>query len=718
MPTNEQRLTQLDPQLAYLVQLTRYGLKPLSRWEGKLKEGERDAIGSAGLSVDTIERRTRIGRKIPQTVFSRSSRATEFYRRRFHGTRLQNTPREIRQEGWFFGYPSCCVDEFIRRPYAPNQLSRQEQEILFHWACPDCVVTPGLLREYRRIHAECARLFRGRKMLRRPVPALPRTLAPLAASLALSAGAAAWSSAQDPHWLTTHDDGDNDYLSVAEEILRGTSWDNPDTDVNGFLDGVQTSYYLNELINSPHPGIDVIPHYLHDYEPCMICGMRVDMGFVEIINHNRGGLTYNLHFIALHYLENGCLEYWGMMHQGRVAIDPLKRIYFPYDSAHQPPFPDSNDPDGDGLLTEEERAIGTDPLNCDTDGDTVPDGAQFIEGLLPVLANLPRNPDTNTDTPFLMEYWMDGLENCEVCGSWFNMGHVDIVNPREGLTLSVPFVGVHALANGACVYNGTHNEGRVLPILLRTVLTGDGTVHWLPVVGDGDGDGLTNEEELALGMDPTIPDENRNLVPDGRELAVRMAGVIRELPEGPLPDRAYVIHHLTFGHYNCLTCGQPENMGYMEIVNPLNGTTVNVPYYNLHFMDRGGYSTDRNDLYARVDPVQIARVLFMEDPTSGTTEPANCGWTGIRTAPNPLSAGEAAEIALSLPGHEGEIDIALFDAAGRRVRELFAGPMPDGALRLAWDGRDGNDEPLPAGTYFCRVGIGTVVMSRKITITR
>ncbi len=716
----ERTLTGLDPQLAYLVLLTRYGLKPLSRWEGRLDDRQHNLIGSAGLELEPITRRTRIGRKIRQTVFARNARAVRLYRDRFQDTPLRQTPDEIRKEGWFFGYPSCCVDAFIKRPYVPNRLAPEDQQILFHWACPDCVVTPGLLREYRRIHRECEHLFRGVRPieLRPRFNPIPRRLLPVAASLALAAGSVAIASNQppsfDPHWLAAPDDVDGDYLSVAEEIVGGTIWDNADTNGDLVLDGVEMSYKIWQLIMSPPPGILVEYHFIMDYEPCLVCGIPVDMGLVRII-HTARGLQHDLHFITLHFLEHGCLQYAGGLHQGRVDLDPVKRILFACDTAHLLP-PEGLDPDQDGLLSEEEPPLGTDPIDPDTDKDSLADGPQIAEQLLPILADLPRNPDGVTDTPYMREAWVDGLETCEVCGVILNMGHVDIINPAEGLSLSVPFVGLHTMAHGGFVYNGTYNEGRVLPVLLRTVLNGDGIAHWLAVAGDGDTDGLTNEEEQCLGMDPANPDENGNLIPDGRELATRMATEIGALPEGPLPDRVYVIHHLTFGHYNCLLCGEPSNMGFAEIVNPMTGASAFVPYYNLHFMDHGSYSTDRTDLYPRVDPEGISRVLWGAVPQSVSDPSALDRW-GLWCAPNPSSTAGGTQIRLSLSGYQGKTDVTVFDAAGRKIRGLHAGQMNSGILGLAWDGRDEEGRLVPPGVYFCKAELGTLVLSRRIVLT-
>ena len=143
-------ITGLDAELRYLVMLTCAGLKPLSRWEAGLDRDARRAIQRRGLAVDTVTRRTRLGRKVHETVFAKRSAYTGLYRSRYQGSRLVDSPADARFQGQLFGYPSCCVDAYIREPYTPNSLDSRDQEILFHWACPACNATPGLLRDYRR----------------------------------------------------------------------------------------------------------------------------------------------------------------------------------------------------------------------------------------------------------------------------------------------------------------------------------------------------------------------------------------------------------------------------------------------------------------------------------------------------------------------------------------------------------------------------------------
>ena len=146
--------------LAYLACLTREGVKPLSRWEkGFDRETER-VLHDMGLQTRSVERSTRSGRVIRELVFSRSEQCLALYVKRFGNRPVNHSRPDRRIEGLLFGYPMCCVESFVANGYARNSLRRADQKILFHWACPDCAMTPVLLPYYRRIHRECRRLIR------------------------------------------------------------------------------------------------------------------------------------------------------------------------------------------------------------------------------------------------------------------------------------------------------------------------------------------------------------------------------------------------------------------------------------------------------------------------------------------------------------------------------------------------------------------------------
>jgi hypothetical protein len=150
-------LKEIDLELAYLALLTREGLKPLSRWEKPLDAAGIELLRRAALVTRQVRRRVMTGQAVIETVFSRTSAYVQLYERSFGETPIDKSARTKRIEGFLFGYPPCCIEHYIRKPYAANNLTGQEQRILFHWACRGCKVTPVLLDAYRSI---CALLTR------------------------------------------------------------------------------------------------------------------------------------------------------------------------------------------------------------------------------------------------------------------------------------------------------------------------------------------------------------------------------------------------------------------------------------------------------------------------------------------------------------------------------------------------------------------------------
>ena len=142
-------LKEIDLELAYLAVLTREGLKPLSRWEKPLAGGDLELLQRTGLLTKQVRRTVKTGKEVVETIFSRTPAYIQLYEQTFGNTPIDKSPQIQRFEGFFFGYPPCCVNQYIRKPYAPNNLTEQEQKILFHWACRDCKVTPSLLLAYK-----------------------------------------------------------------------------------------------------------------------------------------------------------------------------------------------------------------------------------------------------------------------------------------------------------------------------------------------------------------------------------------------------------------------------------------------------------------------------------------------------------------------------------------------------------------------------------------
>ena len=145
-------LKQIDFELAYLALLTCEGLKPLSRWEKPLDSRALEVLQRMGLLTKQIRRTVQTGKEVTETIFSRLPGYISLYEKRFTNTPIEKSPETQRLEGFLFGYPACCVDAYIRQPYAPNGLPEQDQKILFHWACTDCATTILLLPAYKTLH--------------------------------------------------------------------------------------------------------------------------------------------------------------------------------------------------------------------------------------------------------------------------------------------------------------------------------------------------------------------------------------------------------------------------------------------------------------------------------------------------------------------------------------------------------------------------------------
>ena len=97
------------------------------------------------------------------------------------------------------------------------------------------------------------------------------------------------------------------------------------------------------------------------------------------------------------------------------------------------------------------------------------------------------------------------------------------------------------------------------------------------------------------------------------------------------------------------------------------------------------------------------------------SEPRGSGIALLSHGPNPFAA--ATRIALVMPGSE-TVDVAVFDAAGRRVRTLKSGRVAAGETQLAWDGRDDRGDALASGMYFVRMEVEGDAFTRRIVLAR
>ena len=81
--------------------------------------------------------------------------------------------------------------------------------------------------------------------------------------------------------------------------------------------------------------------------------------------------------------------------------------------------------------------------------------------------------------------------------------------------------------------------------------------------------------------------------------------------------------------------------------------------------------------------------------------------------PNPFNP--AVVIPLELATDAAGVSLAVYDVLGRRVRQVWDGPLGAGNHRFVWDGRDAAGKAVAAGVYVYRVEVDGRVEAKKTT---
>ncbi|MGW9684420.1 T9SS type B sorting domain-containing protein [Flagellimonas sp. 2504JD1-5] len=163
---------------------------------------------------------------------------------------------------------------------------------------------------------------------------------------------------------------------------------------------------------------------------------------------------------------------------------------------------DNSDCDNDGVSTDEEITAGTNPDLADTDGDGLTDGEELnnIDDIatpaIPGSASNPLNAcDPNTDNP-----------NCDSDAD----GLIDDEETVLGTDPNNPDTDGDGILDGQEIIDNTDpldscDSDRGIPLSSA----------------DCDSDGLSEQEEGALGTDPELPDTDGDGILDGREITDR-----------------------------------------------------------------------------------------------------------------------------------------------------------------------------------------------------
>ena len=83
--------------------------------------------------------------------------------------------------------------------------------------------------------------------------------------------------------------------------------------------------------------------------------------------------------------------------------------------------------------------------------------------------------------------------------------------------------------------------------------------------------------------------------------------------------------------------------------------------------------------------------------------------------PNPFNP--QTTIKFTVP-NSADVELAVFDLKGHLVKMLLQGPLPAGDYSEVWRGRDGDGREVPSGVYLCRLQVGELIRSTKMTLMR
>ena len=118
---------------------------------------------------------------------------------------------------------------------------------------------------------------------------------------------------------------------------------------------------------------------------------------------------------------------------------------------------------------------------------------------------------------------------------------------------------------------------------------------------------------------------------------------------------------------------------------------------------------------------RLSRARFNNGRIAGRTEgtqlaaPLPAEYALHANVPNPFNP--TTTIRFDLP-RESDVQLAVYDVLGQRLRLLASGALPAGAHQTAWDGRDQMGDPVGSGVYLCRLQSGDFVQVQRMLLLK
>ena len=258
-------------------------------------------------------------------------------------------------------------------------------------------------------------------------------------------------------------------------------------------------------------------------------------------------------------------------------------------------------------------------------------------------------------------------------------------------------------------------------LLLLTDLNGDGAVELVGTPGRNlffDFDSKTTYHGLALWrVDASGGVERHTLL--GPQVLVSSpfpdrAVIASDLTGDGLLDLAVVDVNVVTGPALVVLVGQRDGVPVVEGRYPLPGVGSEVLAGDVN----GDGATDLVVLGRSVEGGDGGAFVFLNQGVPAATAiaaetatPPSAFALGANY-PNPFNP--ATTIPFAVPAEAGAVDLTIYNVLGQPVRQVWNGPLAAGEHRLAWDGRDGQGQPVAAGVYLYRLQVGDQTRIRKM----
>jgi hypothetical protein len=136
---------------------------------------------------------------------------------------------------------------------------------------------------------------------------------------------------------------------------------------------------------------------------------------------------------------------------------------------------------------------------------------------------------------------------------------------------------------------------------------------------------------------------------------------------------------------------------------PINIPDIGAAFVHVVIVNMAGHASALSAVVTRpgtatAPAASFAEALFLADPN-----------------PNPFVRRTTIGYGLPAPG---PVHLAVFDVAGRRVRDLVEQVQSAGRQAITWDGLDGRGRPVAGGVYYVRLDAAGRELTRRVVLVR